>query len=426
MGGPPAASSARHRRWPSRRRATPTARGRPSAASSTTRPRPAASRLARSTRYKQAQAAGFRRHVSCFRTGGPFEHPKGRACDYAAQRDGFGGTATGGDRRYGNDLAAFFVRNADRLGVLYVIWFRQIWFPGNGLALLQRRQQPVRRAHEPRAPVADLTRPLRTIAGDGRHPRGARALPQWLAASLVFLASGAVLVLEIVALRLIGPYVGVTLQTSSSVIGMALGAIAYGAWLGGWLADKRDPRRLLAPALVLAGIATALTLPLVRYAGEVLRGGAAGSILLLTALAVFVPAALLSAVTPLVVKLQLGDLRRTGQVVGKLSSIGTLGAITATLATGFVLVAALPSSAIMLSLAVGLGLAGIALGVYLRRATDRASLPGRGRTRAMVAVLGLAGAGLTTVAPNPCDVETAYHCASVVVDPERSTGRVLC
>ncbi|HEU4424362.1 MAG TPA: hypothetical protein VFR67_17685 [Pilimelia sp.] len=81
---------------------------------------------------QQAKAAGFRRHVSCFRSGGPYEHPKGRACDYAAQRNGFGGTATGDDRRYGNDLAAFFVRNADRLGVLYVIWFRQIWFPGSG------------------------------------------------------------------------------------------------------------------------------------------------------------------------------------------------------------------------------------------------------------------------------------------------------
>ena len=70
---------------------------------------------------------------------------------------------------------------------------------------------------------------------------------------------------------------------------------------------------------MLAGIATALTLPMVRYAGEVLRGGAVSAILLLAALAVFVPAALLSAVTPLVVKLQLGDLRRTGQVVGRLS-----------------------------------------------------------------------------------------------------------
>jgi hypothetical protein len=36
-----------------------------------------------------------------------------------------------------------------------------------------------------------------------------RPLPNRLATSLVFLASGAVLVLEIVALRLVGPYVGV-------------------------------------------------------------------------------------------------------------------------------------------------------------------------------------------------------------------------
>ncbi|MEV1288138.1 fused MFS/spermidine synthase [Micromonospora sp. NPDC049679] len=252
----------------------------------------------------------------------------------------------------------------------------------------------------------------------------ARPLPDGLAAALVFLASGAVLVLEVVALRLVGPYVGVTLQTSSAVIGVALSAIAYGAWFGGWLADRRDPRPLLAPALVLAGIATALTLPLVRYAGEVLRGGAAGGILLLTALAVFVPAALLSAVTPLVVKLQLGDLRRTGRVVGRLSSIGTLGAITATLGTGFVLVAALPSSVIMVGLAVLLGVSGIVLAAYLRR-RDRGDVPGPARTRVVVAVLGLVGASLSAVAPTPCDVETAYHCATVAADPQRPGGRVL-
>ncbi|HEX2356795.1 MAG TPA: fused MFS/spermidine synthase [Micromonosporaceae bacterium] len=250
------------------------------------------------------------------------------------------------------------------------------------------------------------------------------ALPSGLAAALVFVAGGAVLVLEVVALRLVGPYVGVTLQTSSAVIGVALAAIAYGAWLGGWLADRGDPRRLLAPALVLAAIATALTLPVVRYAGEVLRGSAVGGILLLTALATFVPAALLAAVTPLVVKLQLGDLHRTGRVVGKLSSIGTLGGITATLVTGFVLVAALPSSVIMLGLAALLGAFGLAVGAYLHR-QDRGETPGRPRTRGLVAVLGLAGAGLTAVAPNPCDVETAYHCAAVVADDRRPSGRVL-
>lgn len=80
----------------------------------------------------QAKAAGFTRYVSCFRSGSSGEHPKGRACDFAAQPDGFGGDATGGDRTYGNNLAAFLVDNADQLAVLYVIWYRQIWLPSSG------------------------------------------------------------------------------------------------------------------------------------------------------------------------------------------------------------------------------------------------------------------------------------------------------
>lgn len=255
-------------------------------------------------------------------------------------------------------------------------------------------------------------------------PANPAALPNGLAAALVFLSSGAVLVLETASLRLVGPYVGVTLQVTSSVIGVALAAIAYGAWFGGWLADRRDPRTLLAPALVLAGITTAVTLPVVRYAGEVLRGGAATGILLLAALAIFLPAALLAAITPLVVKLQLSDLRRTGQVVGRLSSIGTLGAITATLTTGFLLVATLPSSVIVVGLAVLLGASGLALAGYLWR-TQRTGLPGRPGARAVLAVVGLSAATLSAVGPNPCDIETAYHCASVVVDPRNSTGRTL-
>jgi hypothetical protein len=249
-----------------------------------------------------------------------------------------------------------------------------------------------------------------------------RPLPSGLATALVFLASGAVLVLEIVALRLVGPYVGVTLQVSSSVIGISLAAIAYGTWLGGRLADRYDPRSLLAPALILAAIGTAVTLPLVRWGGEILRGGTAPAVLLLAAMAVFLPAFLLSAISPMVVKLQLGDLRRTGHVVGRLSSIGTLGAITATLATGFVFVAAMPSSWIVLTLAGVLAVAGFALGWWLRR---QVSLPGQPRTRAMLAAIGLVGAGLGATAPTPCDVETAYHCARVDDDPKVPGGRTL-
>ncbi|WBB71056.1 hypothetical protein [Micromonospora sp. WMMD812] len=82
---------------------------------------------------QQTKAAGYKRYVSCHRSGGGGEHPKGRACDFAAATNGFEDrSATGGDKAYGDSLAAWHVRNASRLGVLYVIWYRQIWHPGTG------------------------------------------------------------------------------------------------------------------------------------------------------------------------------------------------------------------------------------------------------------------------------------------------------
>ncbi|MFC0526676.1 coiled-coil domain-containing protein [Phytohabitans kaempferiae] len=81
---------------------------------------------------KETQRLGFKRFVNCFRPGGPYEHPKGRACDFSSEQNGFGGDATGNDKLYGNNLAAFLVRNADALGVMYVIWYRQFWSPATG------------------------------------------------------------------------------------------------------------------------------------------------------------------------------------------------------------------------------------------------------------------------------------------------------
>lgn len=81
---------------------------------------------------RETKRAGFKRFVGCFRPGGPFEHPKGRACDWSLQGRGFSEARNNDMRLYGNNLCAFLVRNADRLGVLYVIWYRQIWFPATG------------------------------------------------------------------------------------------------------------------------------------------------------------------------------------------------------------------------------------------------------------------------------------------------------
>ncbi|HIV59337.1 MAG TPA: hypothetical protein H9902_15430 [Candidatus Stackebrandtia faecavium] len=81
----------------------------------------------------QAVIAGFQRYVSCYRStedGG--EHPRGQACDFSSDVGSFGGYAQGEAKTYGDNLAAWFVENADALGVKYVIWFNQIWQPGSG------------------------------------------------------------------------------------------------------------------------------------------------------------------------------------------------------------------------------------------------------------------------------------------------------
>jgi hypothetical protein len=82
---------------------------------------------------QQARKAGFTRYTACWRQSTWGEHPIGRACDFAAHTTGFlDATATGSDRDYGNRLAGYFIANANRLGVLYVIWYHQIWEPSRG------------------------------------------------------------------------------------------------------------------------------------------------------------------------------------------------------------------------------------------------------------------------------------------------------
>jgi len=81
----------------------------------------------------EAKRVGFTWYVSCYRPGTMYEHPKGRACDFAAFPNGFvNSSATGSNRNYGDRLAAFFVKNASALGVMYVVWFCQIWQYGIG------------------------------------------------------------------------------------------------------------------------------------------------------------------------------------------------------------------------------------------------------------------------------------------------------
>src|SRR5688500_11896082 len=95
-------------------------------------------------------------------------------------------------------------------------------------------------------------------SAETRTARSAWLLPGWLV--LAFTASCATLVLELVAGRLLAPFVGVSLYTWTSIIGVMLAGVSLGSWLGGRLADRRPDARLLGQLFLLGGVATIATL----------------------------------------------------------------------------------------------------------------------------------------------------------------------
>ena len=241
-------------------------------------------------------------------------------------------------------------------------------------------------------------------------------MPRFVASALVFLSSAAVLVLEILAARLLAPYVGDTLETYTAIIGVILAGIAVGSWLGGKAADRRDPRTLLGPLLIAGGALSFVAIPLIDGLGSGLRGAGPLITTIMTTFAFFAPAAVLTAVTPAVIKIQLDSLEETGRVVGRLSALGTVGAIVGTFATGFLLVAAFPTRPVLRVTAALLVLLGIGVTLWLRRG---ASLT----TGAVLAVV--AAGALSFTAAHPCEYESAYYCAYVAVDEDRDGGRAL-
>jgi spermidine synthase len=252
-----------------------------------------------------------------------------------------------------------------------------------------------------------------------------------LLGALAFVTSAAVLVIEIVAARLLAPYVGVTLETYTAIIATVLAGIASGAWLGGRLADRIAPMRALPPVLVCGGVLTLASLPIVRIVGERLGSTTPLSVTTLTAAAFLAPAIVLSMVTPLLIKQSVVTLETTGRTVGSLSALSTAGALAGSITTGFVLIPRFRSRVI-------LGIVGaliilLALLVWLAVSSASSGLTGekpKGARKLGGSVLGLGlalgGGGLTGISDwrDPCIMESSYFCASVAGTPG-STRRDL-
>ncbi len=160
----------------------------------------------------------------------------------------------------------------------------------------------------------------------------------WKANTIAFISSFCVMVIELIAARILAPYIGVSLYTWTSIIGVILAGIALGNYLGGKMADRYPSPRLLALIFFVGALATLVILPAVKF---VMAADWFGNLpvmwnfMLKTSSVFFLPAFILSMVSPMVIKLTLADLGRTGGIVGTIYACSTAGAILGTFLTGF-------------------------------------------------------------------------------------------
>lgn len=158
----------------------------------------------------------------------------------------------------------------------------------------------------------------------------------------VAVSGAAVLVIEILGARLLGPFFGSSLYVWSSIIATTLFALATGYALGGLAADRAGRMDVLY-ALLLAAAVNLILVPVLR--GAVLEAASSlgprlGALAAAVAL-LYLPLTLLGAVTPLAYKIATADLASLGRTVGYLSAVSTVGSVAGALLAGFFLLAEL-------------------------------------------------------------------------------------
>jgi spermidine synthase len=272
-------------------------------------------------------------------------------------------------------------------------------------------------------------------------------------------ASCCSLILELVAGRILAPFIGVSLYTWTSIIGVVLAGISLGNYLGGRIADKWPHRKTLGILLIAGGLASLAILPLINIAtsiptgqlvypndrlGGVLPLDRAAQLILrivtITTLIFFPPSLLLGMISPVVIKLTLKDLAHSGGLVGKVYALSTFGSIIGTFTTGFVLVQLLGTRMIVLGVGVVLIVMAAVFGDLLR--IGRAAIP---VGVAALFVLALVPArnvkadncsdldcvqraakdGWDQATQSGCLHETAYYCIRVADDPEVSDHQTV-
>ena len=175
---------------------------------------------------------------------------------------------------------------------------------------------------------------------------------------IVSITGAAVMMIELMGTRIIGPFYGVSLFVWSSLISVTLLALAIGYYVGGLLADKQGFVRLshvIFLAAILTGVIPLMSSGVLSATNSLgLRAGAFASAFIL-----FSPClVLLGMAGPFVIKMATSRLEGVGVVVGSVYAVSTLGSVFGTLLLGFYLLPLAGIRLILLSISLVLLLLG--------------------------------------------------------------------
>ena len=156
-----------------------------------------------------------------------------------------------------------------------------------------------------------------------------------------FVTGALVMMLEILGFRMFAPYFGYSIYVSGMLIGIVLMALSIGAYLGGFLADRKpEPRPLIEILLITDLYLFAIAYfydRILQWLGSLaaIPGSFWASIILFAP-----PMLLLGVVSPYLIKLA-ASAQNIGMTVGKVTAVGTVGSIAGTFAVTFWLIPAL-------------------------------------------------------------------------------------
>ncbi|MFA6254612.1 MAG: fused MFS/spermidine synthase [Patescibacteria group bacterium] len=168
---------------------------------------------------------------------------------------------------------------------------------------------------------------------------------------IVFIAGTVVMILELIGSRILAPYLGNSIFVWASLIGVILGALSLGYYLGGHFSANNPKLKFLAAIIFAAGLSIliiTLIKDLVLFSAIEL-GVKTGSILA-TLILFTVPSVLLGMVSPYALRLKIEKIENSGGVAGNLYALSTIGSIAGTFLAGFYLIPTFGSTQILFGL----------------------------------------------------------------------------